>query len=150
MKTIYLSIVNQLKTKVPALRWIDADMGQLDFYELRPSVAYPCALIDIDLPECVDNSELVQMCDVAITIRLAFEPAGQANGAAPEAVQTKALAMWDTVSAVFSALQGFDTTEFGGLSRQSQTNEKREDNIKVVKQVWTATFEEEVIIEEEV
>ncbi|MCK4499827.1 hypothetical protein KAU11_04975 [Candidatus Babeliales bacterium] len=142
MKTIYLPIINQLKTEVPALRWIDADMGQLDFYEMKPPVVFPCALIDIDLPKCEDLAELVQDCDATITIRLAFEPMGQTNSTAPESVQNRALAMWDTVSQVFTALQGFENATFGSLSRTSQVTEKRDDNIKVVKQVWDTVFEE--------
>lgn len=143
MKTIYLSIVNQLKTKVPALRWIDADLGQLDFYETRPPVAFPCALIDIELPTCTERAYALQECDAQITIRLAFEPLGTSSAAAPEAAQTKALAMWETISAVFDNLQGFETTEFSPLTRISQTNEKRDDNLKVVRQVWSTIFEEE-------
>jgi len=142
MKDIYLKTLAQLKT-VPALKWIDAEDGQLEFFQTRPPVAFPCALIEVEYPRCEDESDTIQLVTARITIRLAFEPAGQTNSKAPELIQTKALARYDTVNACFSALQGWSDDEVSGFSRKSQTTEKREDNLKVIVQVWETSFEEE-------
>jgi len=48
MKTIYNAITARLKEKVPAIRWIDFDKGQLDSMD-RPAVAFPCALLTISV-----------------------------------------------------------------------------------------------------
>ena len=144
MKTIYLPVANQLKTEVTTLRWIDADMGQLDFYDTKPPVAFPCALIDVDMPACEDMAAKEQLCDITISVRLAFNPLGQTNMAAPTSVQNTALELWATVDSAFDSLQGFSSTEFGKLSRASQITEKRPDGLKVIKQIWKATLMESV------
>jgi len=140
-KTLYLAIVTQLKAEVPELRWIDVDEGQLN--DENPSVAYPCALIDIDYPNCSDESEFIQMCIARVTIRYAFKPSGSASGVAPTLNQEKALERWGIVTKTYSALQGWGTDEAGSFSRRSQTNERRRDKLQVVNQVWETSFEEE-------
>jgi len=142
MKDIYLKTVARLKT-VPALRWIDADDGQLEFFEERPAVAFPCALIDVEYPECEDESETAQMVTARITIRLAFEPAGATNSKVPELIQAAALKRYEAVTACYAALQGWSDSEVSSFSRKSQTTEKRDDNLRVIVQVWETTFEEE-------
>ncbi|HAQ21124.1 MAG TPA: hypothetical protein DCR40_18105 [Prolixibacteraceae bacterium] len=142
MKDVFLKTVTRLKT-VSALKWIDAEDGQLDFFEGRPPVAFPCALIDVEYPNCEDESDTIQMVTARVTVRLAFEPVGQTNGAAPTLVQTKALSRYDTVNACYTALQGWGDGEVSGFSRKSQTTEKRDDNLKVIVQVWETSFEED-------
>ena len=51
MDQIFSAVQSRLQQKVSELKWIDFDFGQLDAYELRPPVQFPCALIDIELPE---------------------------------------------------------------------------------------------------
>jgi len=142
MKDIYLKTVARLKT-VPALKWIDMEDGQLEFFELRPAVAFPCALVEVEYPNCSNESDEIQLVTARITVRLAFEPIGQTNSSAPTTVQTKALSRYDAVNACFTALQGWSDTEISGFSRISQATEKRDDNLKVIRQVWETTFLEE-------
>lgn len=144
MKAIYQKITEKLKT-VDALRWIDGDEGQLDYYETRPAVAFPACLVDIELVECNDQSDKQQMVRARVTLRLAFEPIGQTNTAAPVSVQNKALEKWDTVDAVFNLLQGWYDSEVAEFSRVNQTTEKRDDNIRVIRQVWDTNFIEEAV-----
>lgn len=140
-KQLYFDLAARLQAEVPALKWIDLEWGQLA--EDRPSVAYPCALIDIEYPNCTDEGEGWQQCAVRVTIRFAFAAAGQTAGVAPTLVQTRALEMWDVLDAAFSALQGWSTNEASAFGRRSQTTERRRDNLKVITQVWETTFEEE-------
>lgn len=147
MKKIYQKITGKLQT-IEALRWIDSDEGQLDYYETRPAVAFPCCLVDIELTQCTDQSDKQQMVTARVTLRIGFEPIGQSNTAAPANVQEKALEKWDTVDAVFNALQGWYDSEVAEFSRVSQTTEKRDDNIRVIRQVWNTNFIEEVAPEQ--
>lgn len=48
MKQIYLTLL-ELLNLVPALKFTDLDKGQLEFYQTRPAVAFPCALIKIEI-----------------------------------------------------------------------------------------------------
>lgn len=41
-KELFIALCDQLKNKVPELRWIDSDQGQLNVSE-RPPVAFPAA-----------------------------------------------------------------------------------------------------------
>jgi len=147
-KTLYLAIVAQLKSKVSELKWIDVDEGQLS--DENPPVSYPCALIDIDYPNCTDESEYIQLCTARVTIRYAFKPTGQASSASPTLIQQKSLERWDVLTKTFAALQGWGTNEASSFSRRSQTNERRRDKLKVVVQVWETSFEEEVVDDPEV
>jgi hypothetical protein len=142
MKAIFLKVTEKLKT-IEALRWIDGDEGQLDYYETRPPVSFPCALVDVELTDCQDQGETIQLVTARVTLRLAFEPLGQTNTAAPVSVQNKALEKWDTVDTVFATLQGWGDEQISELSRVSQTTEKRDDNIRVIRQVWETYFMEE-------
>jgi len=47
MKELLKAIYTQLKT-VPAIKWIDEDFGQIDAYEGKPPVAFPCALVKLN------------------------------------------------------------------------------------------------------
>lgn len=141
MEDIYLKVVARLKT-VTALKWIDFDMGQLEFFENRPAVAFPCALVDIEYPRCEDESSTEQLVTARVTLRLAFEPKGQTHGAAPSTVQTKALEVFGTVTACFEALQGWSDDQVSEFSRTGQTTERRDDNLKVIIQTWETTFTE--------
>ncbi|MDD3895254.1 MAG: hypothetical protein PHU36_09610 [Syntrophomonadaceae bacterium] len=111
-------------------------------------MSFPCALVDVELTDCQDQGETIQLVTARVTLRLAFEPLGQTNAAAPVSVQSKALEKWDTVDAVFSALQGWSDSEVAEFSRRSQTTEKRDDNIRVIRQVWETNFLEEVSTDE--
>lgn len=143
MKDFFIALSDKLK-EVTTLKWIDEDMGQMDFYEIRPSVAFPCALIDIELPDCKDLNTTEQNVTARITLRLCFEPTGQSNTAAPVATRERSLTRWETVDALFNLLQGWSGTTFTELSRKSQVTEKREDKYKVIQQVWETTFVEAV------
>lgn len=63
MKTIYTQLIKQLQTKVPALRWIDLNRGQLDVPytdNQRPPVSYPCVLIDISVERTTAFTDTLQ------------------------------------------------------------------------------------------
>ena len=45
-KELFIALCDQLKNKVPELRWIDSDQGQLNVSE-RPPVAFPCCLVEM-------------------------------------------------------------------------------------------------------
>jgi hypothetical protein len=144
MKTIYNAVLARLKEKVPALKWIDMDKGQLKKMgkEERPSVAYPCALVSIDLPNCKDITDTIQDCKAVVTVRLAFYPMDRTSADAPEDVREEALEPYDVIADVYAALQGFETDDFDTLSRSSQRTESH-DKLFIYQQVFTCRFEDE-------
>lgn len=129
MKIIYNTVL-QLLDEIEALRWKDKDKGQLKF--ARPAIAYPAALIKIDLPKCDDLGGNIQDCTALVTIRIAFDFAGETSANTPDAIRQQALAYYDTVDAVYAKFQGFENSELGKFSRKKAYEEDRDDGINVM------------------
>lgn len=119
MKTIYTAILSRLQAKVPALKWIDMNIGQLDGSE-RPPVALPCALVSIRITRARSVTDTLQDCEAAVTITLGFDVPERTSGGAPEVVRNAGLGVYDLVADVYGALQGYGTVNFDSLSRTGQ------------------------------
>lgn len=119
MKTIYNDIIAQLSAEVPALKWIDMNIGQLDASQ-RPSVALPCALIGIRIPKAKSLTDTLQDCEGQLVVTLAFDVPERTSANAPEARRDAGLAVYDVIADVYKALQGFGTDHFDALSRVNQ------------------------------
>lgn len=144
MKQQIQSIFTQLKT-ISFLKWIDMDLGQLENYDERPAVLFPCALVDISYPNTSDITEegRDQECDCVVTVRLGFQPKGSTNASAPALQNDLAFSILDNVKSVASALQGFympDADE--PLSRKSQLPERRDDGLKVYQLTFRCSLTE--------
>ena len=50
-KQLFIALCDLIESKVPEVRWIDADEGQLNVSGQRPPVAFPCVLIDMSYPQ---------------------------------------------------------------------------------------------------
>jgi hypothetical protein len=59
-------------------------------------------------------------------------------------VREDALAIFDTITAVHSALQGWSSTALSIFSRLSAKAERRKDGLKVYRIVYQTTFTETV------
>lgn len=84
-KDIFVSLCDRLEKEVPSLRWIDEDLGQLNVgNSTRPAVDFPCCLIDIEYSGCRDLTDLCQLVDLKITLKLAFPYQGESYNKAPK------------------------------------------------------------------
>lgn len=122
-----LSIFNQLQK----LRWVDMDKGQLEFYQTRPSVAFPCALIKIEINKTEDLGNNIQRCYGSGTIRLAFDYVGETSAKTPTALRKQSLEYFELVKAVYLAVQG-KKGGVGKFSRSFAREENRPDGLKVL------------------
>lgn len=127
---IYTKIAQVLKLKVPELRWIDLDMGQLDS-NTRPAVAFPCLLVTTAITGAdtfyQSHTGYGQNCRATVTVTLAFEPLGATNTAAPDSVVATSLSPYAVIDKVHKALQGVETDTMEPLLRISQ-GKKRSRN----------------------
>lgn len=139
MKFIYEKVLAQLQT-IPELRYIDLDKGQLEGYELKPSVSFPAALISIQLPRCEDLGAKKQRCQALITIRLAFDISGNTSNITPADKRADSLAYFDIVESVYAKLQGFKDANMNAFSRQNLREERRPDKYKVVAIPFSSSF----------
>lgn len=129
MKTLF-ELITQLLSEIPELKWIDFDTGQL--MEEKPSVAYPCALVEIDLPRCENLDSVNQRVYANFTVRLTFKALGETNSKAPIPQRSLALQYFDVVGKVERKLHGYRSEHFYPFSRTSLRNENIRRGLKVV------------------
>ena len=142
MKTIYTAIIAQLKKKVPAIRWIDFDTGQLDS-TTRPSAAFPCALLTIFVDAANSITDYTQDCRGRVRVRLAFDQQMKTDSETPPKHLEKALEPYDVIADVYAALQGFGTEHFDTLSRTRQGKENSRNGLFVYFIEFSVAFEDE-------
>jgi hypothetical protein len=144
MEHVFLAVQGQLQTAVTELKWIDYDFAQLDSYQMRPPVLFPCALIDVELPECRDlgkhDGMMGQLCRCQVTVRLAFEQPGQTHNKAPEEAKEKAMTIFAALNKIRAALHGFEGEGFNKLLLRSVVTERREDPLKVFNLRFETSF----------
>ena len=140
MKTIYTAVLARLTEKIPALKWVEMDIGQLS--QPKPSVAFPCALVGIKLPKCKSITDSLQDCQAQISIRLAFDTTMRTAAATPEEARNASLAVYDVIANVYATLQGWGTEHFNTLDRTSQGDEPTKNGMFVYKLEVTAQFED--------
>jgi len=143
MEQIYNAILARLQETVPEIKWIDLDTGQLEYYTDRPSVAFPCVLIDIELTQCKDLYEDVQLCNATIGIRVVQNPqTSRTNSAADKTVRKSELERYVLVENVYRALQSWESGIFNPLSRTSQKKENRKDGYFVCRINFATMFKD--------
>ncbi len=147
MDQIFLAVQKRIIDRVPEIKWVDFDFGQLDAYEMRPPVLFPCALIDIELPDIEDEGKDKQICSCSVTLRLAFEQPGQTNSKTPKPIMDKAMTVFAGLRKVFLAVHGLQGPDFGKLKRRSLLTEKREDPLKVFKMRFECNLTDHIVIE---
>lgn len=137
---LFLAIQARIESEVSEIRWIDQDLGQLEFYTERPSVSWPCLLIDIGGTNYEDESQYKQDGSVSIELRLGFPPFSSAANASPKSVKENALKYYELEQKVYVALQGWqpiitvdeiDEEIAQPLVRKSSVTEKRDDPYRV-------------------
>lgn len=141
---LYLCIVARLVAEVPALRYIDQDLGQLDNYDLRPAVSFPCVLIDMGDFDTDDMAgKNMQHAEGLVIVKIATDPFSSSNSLAPSDVRLKALEYYDLEQAVHVALHGWRTTGFSKLLRRKAGKELREDKFRVRAVAYATSFEDD-------
>lgn len=141
---LFTSLQEHIKATVPEIRWIDQDLGQLEWYHERPAVSWPCVLIDFNNTTYDQESQQVQWGNATITFRLGFPSFSPSNSLAPQAVKEMALQYYELEQRLYVALQGYDG---GGIcqpmTRVNIASERREeDNFRVRVLTFTTAFED--------
>jgi len=134
--------MDYLAVYVPDLKWIDYDMGQLENYDTKPPVEWPCALISFPATPYTALSGLAQIGSPTIMIRLGFAPFSQSYQAAPSLVRDKALYYFEIEQKIFNALQGYKTEYTDAFIRVSADDEMRNDLFKVRVLTFTTNYED--------
>jgi hypothetical protein len=118
MKELLNAIVARLKGKIPALRYVDENWGQLDNYKEQP-VKFPCALIDMSVDSWRNLGNSVQDGEVTVNITVAV------NRLKPklptDSAQNIPFEIYGIMDAVFAALHGWAATPSAGKLTRTET-----------------------------
>lgn len=128
MEELFLKIT-ELLSEVKELRYVDLDTGQV--YEEQPPLAYPAALIEIDLTNTEDIGAGIQQANVSFTVRIVSKALGETNNLAPEAVRLRSLEWLRLQNTVYQKLQGYTDENFYNFSRRSGKNENIRKGLKI-------------------
>ena len=89
-KELFIAVCDRLRERVPELRWIDAEMGQLNVAP-RPPVAFPSCLVEMRYVRCTGRTAGSQRVAAQFTLRVAFQGCGATSSEAPAPVRDRAL-----------------------------------------------------------
>lgn len=138
---LYNEILNRLKTEVPEIRYVNHDLGQLE--QPKPSVSWPCILIDLDEFEFTDvagNNK--QLADGFIVLRIGFQQWSKTSSITPDSVREKGLGYYELEAKIYKALHSWAPQGFGRLLRRKASTEKRDDDVRVRLLVFAVNFED--------
>ncbi|MDL1913034.1 MAG: hypothetical protein FDW93_00690 [Bergeyella sp.] len=116
---IFLDIEKRISEKVPQIRFIEQQLGQL--HQIgeteRPPLSYPAVLIDFPHSGYSNMAGSIQLGEVQILLQLVFESHSSTWNKAPEEVKKKGLEYLETEQKLYAALQGWSQAYFTPLNR---------------------------------
>jgi hypothetical protein len=84
-KDIYKAVKEIIAT-VPAIKYFNWDLGQLDFYSNRPAIQLPCCLVDFNTDYKTQQFNN-QHGKFKLSVRLAFDAFNDISSLAPDDVE---------------------------------------------------------------
>lgn len=109
---LLLAIQDKFKNDIPEIKWVDQDFYQLENYEIRPPVEFPCVLVDFSTTTYDMLSGNEQWGNQHIQFKLAFAPFSNSHSEEPISYRQKAIEYYELEQKIFKKLQAWDG---GGL-----------------------------------
>ena len=156
MKSVFNQFLIALQNKIgaeipdseiePGIRETNQDLGQLEVYDVRPAVPFPCLLVDLAAPSYEQKQFKTQWANMQVTMRLGFDQWGSSSSLSPEDVRVKALAYYEIENKIYEVLQDWNAEGLlmRPLRRLSAVTEKRDDKFRVRVITFTAVYEDRV------
>lgn len=141
MRQVIQGIQERLAKQVPALRYVDQDWGQMDFFA-PPPVKFPCALIDIQSAQYTNNGDLVQQGTLTVVVRMFDMRLSNSSQKAPDRQKENVMLIWQLIGDVNKALHGqrFLGVGYGVPMRWQMRRVKREDGCYQTELYYTIQF----------
>jgi len=137
-------LIADLKTRlsgIPALKYIDEDWGQLDYYSPNQPAKWPCALIDVSQVTWSNQGEHIQIGLVQVSIRVADLRLSNSSVNAPSGQQAAAASILDLMSSIHAKLHGWTAdTANGPLTRTLTRRINRDDGIREYEMIFSVQF----------
>lgn len=141
---LFQLLIERLNDKVPEIRFIEQDIGQLENYEIRPPVSWPCCLIDMEEFKYSDAQNVhTQIAEGIVSLRIGLVKYTDSHNLNSEVVRENALQYYEVEHKVFKALHGWNPAGFGKLLRRASATERREDDIRVRINKFAVSFTDE-------
>jgi len=141
---IFKSLQAYITAQLPGIPYVDMDYGQLESHE-RPSVAFPCVLIDLTDFSMEDATSNVQQVSGRIVLKLACDPYTSTSNITPETYVDAALEFLELEQALYLKLSGWkpaiaDDKKAAPLSRLAYQMDNRRPGIKVRVMAFGTSF----------
>lgn len=131
MKELLQAIQARITDNVTALKYVDEDWGQLDYYNNHPPVQWPCCLIDVGSVSWQNLSHKQQQGTATITISIATTKLTNTSSRAPATQREQAWAIHDVLQQVHQALHHYlPIPTCSMLYRKSSSRVRRDDGIQ--------------------
>lgn len=138
MKKLLTDIQSRLKAQVTANKYIDEDWGQLDYFNPKAPVKFPCSIIDVNQVQWQNQARKIQMGLVQISIKICDQKLSNTSGAAPQAQKDKAFGIYDQIEDTHIALQGWSADKsYSPLNRTQMRKSKRDDGVRIFELIYT-------------
>lgn len=145
MKQIIVDIKTRLASKVPVLKYIAKNWGQLNFFtrEGAPPVRFPCTLVNINSGQFSNIGAQIQEGLLQVVITIACAPASRVSSKAPDQMQDNELFIYELEQQVYKALHGWaGSANYSALIRVSFSESIREDGIQLLTVTYTTNWQD--------
>ena len=141
MKQIIQNIQDKLVQDVSALKYVDQDWGQMDFFP-TPPVKFPCALIDIQSVQFTNTGNFIQQGTAMVVIRLFDLKLSNSSQKAPDNQKENAKKIWQLIEDVNKSIHGQNFLQEGyGLPiREQMRRTKRNDGCYQTELYYSVQF----------
>jgi len=126
MKEIFKGTLERLDQS-KLISFIDRDRGQIDKYDVKPPVKFPCALIKVNLIKRTTLNEMMQRIECSVIIRVAYGILIEQSNLTTSQRLEKALGYYDTTEEIERLFQGLNLGKTDPWECVSTIDEDRND-----------------------
>ena len=141
--TIYKAIRTKILADMPEVKHVNLDYGQLKTYDGRPSVQFPCVLIDFIGWQFSNIGENAQIAEGQVVITVGFAQYTRTDGIATDSMLERGLEYMEIEQAMCEQFHGWAPGDgFGYLIRQAATTVNLPNGIRTRVVSFVLEFED--------
>lgn len=135
------NIINYLRDELVWLKYVNINLRQLDSYEVRPAVDFPCCLVDL-IEVQYDQRQDGQHGNLQLRLTLGFDVLQDTSGLAPDAIRQAGLDYFDKESEIYQKMQYYAAggLVFNDFIRLREATQQRDDAFRVLDNDYKASF----------
>lgn len=147
MAELILQLKERLDAVIPGkIRHLEEDKYQLEGYEVRPPVDFPCMLVSTSPNAIIDHPDNSQGVELGIMLRIALPPYSVGASWFDKATILASLGIHQLEQDVFRALHGWTPKGFSALLRRPGTTEMRRDTLRVKRLMYETSYEDSTAV----